>query len=138
MIEGTIPIYHHLVKVLIHLGATHSFVNPDFMCGLDVKPVKLPYDLEVETPTGNRCLIANYIYKNCEIWVEERKLLANLMSLTIKGYDIIVGMDWLARYHAQSDCKMKVVEFRIPGETTLKLDVRGRLSFVCSYFGNSS
>ena len=76
VIEGTIPIYHYLTKVLIDPGATHSFVNPDFMCGLDVKPVKLPYDLEVGTPTEDRCLIANLIYKNCEIWVEEHKLLA--------------------------------------------------------------
>ena len=54
-------------------------------------------------------------------------MLADLMSLTIKGYDVILGMDWLARYHAQLNCKMKTVELCIPGEATLKLDVRGRL-----------
>ncbi|XP_071926051.1 uncharacterized protein [Coffea arabica] len=37
-------------------------------------------------------------------------------------------MDWLARYDAQLDCKRKIVEFRIPGEATLKLDVRGSLA----------
>ncbi|XP_071923213.1 uncharacterized protein [Coffea arabica] len=37
-------------------------------------------------------------------------------------------MDWLAHYHAQVDCRMKVVEFCIPGEATLKLDVRGMLA----------
>ncbi|XP_071912295.1 uncharacterized protein [Coffea arabica] len=36
-------------------------------------------------------------------------------------------MDWWARYNAQLNCKTKVVEFCIPGETTLRLDVRGRL-----------
>nr|XP_027120539.1 uncharacterized protein LOC113737513 [Coffea arabica] len=55
----------------------------------------------------------------------ERKLLGNLISLAIKGYDVILGMDWLAKYDAQLDCKRKVVEFRIPGEATLRLDVRG-------------
>ncbi|XP_071913994.1 uncharacterized protein [Coffea arabica] len=44
------------------------------------------------------------------------------MSLTIKGYDVILGMD------AQLDYKMKLVELRIPGRATLKLDVRGRLA----------
>ena len=45
------------------------------------------------------------MYVDCEIWVGERKLLENLINLTIKGYDVILGMDWLARYDAQLDCK---------------------------------
>ena len=127
VVEGTIPIFHRLAKVLIDAGAIHSFVNPTFMSEIDVKPFKLPYDLEVRTPTGDQNLIANLVYRNCEIWVGERKLLADLMGLTIKGYDVILGMDWLARYHAQLNCKTKMVELCIPGEATLKLDVRGRL-----------
>ena len=41
-IEGTILVFHRLVKVLIDPGATHSFVKPDFVSGVDVKPAKLP------------------------------------------------------------------------------------------------
>ncbi|XP_071905709.1 uncharacterized protein [Coffea arabica] len=52
----------------------------------------------------------------------------DLISLAIKGYDVILGMDWLAHYHARVDSKMKVVEFCIPGEATLKLDVRGMIA----------
>ncbi|XP_071906032.1 uncharacterized protein [Coffea arabica] len=37
-------------------------------------------------------------------------------------------MDWLDCYYARVDCRMKVVEFCIPGEATLKLDVRGMLA----------
>ncbi|XP_071923145.1 uncharacterized protein [Coffea arabica] len=95
------------------------------MLGIDVKAERLPYDLEVRTPTGNQILVANEVYRNCEIWVGERKLVVDLISLTIKGYDVILGMDWLAHYLARVDCRMKVVEFCIPGEATLKLDVRG-------------
>ncbi|XP_071933835.1 uncharacterized protein [Coffea arabica] len=68
VVEGTIPIFHRLAKLLIDPGATHSFVNPAFMCGIDVNPVKLPYDLEVKTLTGEQNLITNMVYKNCEIW----------------------------------------------------------------------
>ena len=126
VVEGTIPIFHRLTRVLIDPEATHSFVDPNFMKGVDVKCDFLPFDLEVKTPTENQCLIANKVYRNCEIWSGERKLLADLMSLAIKGYDVILGMDWLARYHTQLDCKMKLVELHIPGKATLKLDVRGR------------
>ena len=85
-----IPIFHCLAKVLIEFGATHSFVNSKFMSGVDVKPIKLPYDLEVRTPTRDQSLIANLGYRDCEIWVGEQKLLADLMSLTIKEYDVIL------------------------------------------------
>nr|XP_027109190.1 uncharacterized protein LOC113729062 [Coffea arabica] len=94
----------------------------------DLKPIKLSYDLEVITPTRDQSLIVNLVYRDCEIWVGERKLLADLIGLAIKGYDEILGMDWFARYNAQLNCKTKIVELCIPGEATLKLDVKGRLA----------
>ncbi|XP_027158303.1 uncharacterized protein LOC113759924 [Coffea eugenioides] len=98
-VVGMIPVFHRLAKLLIDPGATHSFVNPTFMYGIDVNPVKLPYDLKVRTPTEDQSLITNIIYKNCEVWVRERKLIVDLINLDLKGYDVIMGMDWLARYN---------------------------------------
>ena len=57
VVEGMIPIFHRLAKILIDPSATHSFVNPIFMCGIDVKAERLPYDLEVKTPAGNQSLL---------------------------------------------------------------------------------
>ncbi|XP_071905705.1 uncharacterized protein [Coffea arabica] len=128
VVEGTIPVFHRLAKLSIDPRATHSFMNLAFMCGIDVSSVKLPYDLEVKTPTGDQSLITNMIYRNCEIRVGERKLVGDLISLDLKGYDVIIGMDLLARYNAQLNCKTKVVEFSIPCEVTLKFDVRGKLA----------
>ncbi|XP_071905673.1 uncharacterized protein [Coffea arabica] len=128
VIEGSIPIFHRLARVLIYPGATHSFANPTFMSSIDVKCDHLPYDLEVRMPTGDQGLISSSIYRNCEVWIEEQKLLTDLRSLAIRGYDVILEMDWLARYHAQLNCKLKIVELYIPGEPTLRLDVRGRLA----------
>ena len=65
-----------------------------------MKPIKLSYDLEVRTPTRDQSLIAHLVYRDYEIWVGERKLLADLMRLAIKGYDVILRMDWLACYNA--------------------------------------
>ena len=98
------------------------------MYGIDIKPNKLPYDLEVRTPIDDQCLITNTIYKNCEIYVGKRKLLVALISLGIKGYDVILEIDWFVRYHTRLDYRIKEVEFCIPEEATLRLDVRGRLA----------
>ena len=85
VVEDTIPVFHRLTKILIDPGTTHSFVSPTFMLGIDVKAERLPYDLEVRTPTGNQCLFANEVYRNYDIWVGERKLVVDLISLAIKG-----------------------------------------------------
>ncbi|XP_071925279.1 uncharacterized protein [Coffea arabica] len=73
----------------------------------DVKPEKLPYDLEIKIPITNKSLIANVVYKGCEVRIGERKLLVDPIELALKGYDIILGMDWLAKYHARLNCRTK-------------------------------
>ena len=85
VVEGTIPIFHCLTKILIDPGSTHSFVTPTFMYRINVKPEQLPYDLELRTLTSDQRIITNTIYKNCEICVGERKLWVDLISLGIKG-----------------------------------------------------
>ena len=51
--EGTISVFHRFVKILVDPGVTHSFVNPNFMYGIDTKPARLPYDLKVVLLWGN-------------------------------------------------------------------------------------
>ncbi|XP_071921821.1 uncharacterized protein [Coffea arabica] len=84
--------------------------------------------VEVRTPMGNKSIITSLAYKNCKFWVGERRMLVDLVSLDIKGYDIIIGMDFLAHYRAKLDCRAKVLEFWIPREATLKFDVKDRLA----------
>ncbi|XP_071921751.1 uncharacterized protein [Coffea arabica] len=135
VVEGTLPIFHQLARVLIDPGATHSFVNPIFMPGINVQPVKLPFDLEVRTPMGNKSIITSLAYKNCEFWVGERKMLVDLVSLDIKGYEVIIGMDFLAHYHAKLDCRAKVVsiicyDFGSSGKKMLHKGAQGFLAFL--------
>ena len=66
-VKSTNPVFHRFAKILLDPSATYSFVNPSFMCGIDVKPARLSYDLKVRTPTGNQRLITNMVYKDCKI-----------------------------------------------------------------------
>ena len=45
----------------------------------------------------------------------ERDLMVDLLILEMRDFDVILGMDWLAVYHAFVDCHEKKVVFRIPG-----------------------
>ena len=40
----------------------------------------------------------------------------DLVILDISDYEVILGMDWLSKYHATIDCKKKIVMFRPPGQ----------------------
>ena len=43
-----------------------------------------------------------------------RKLEADMFVLDTRGYDVVLGMTWLSKYHAVIDCRNKKVIFRIP------------------------
>lgn len=38
---------------------------------------------------------------------------ANLISLPMNEFDVILGMDWLAGYHAVMDCFNKIVKLKV-------------------------
>ncbi|GJT39829.1 hypothetical protein Tco_0939694 [Tanacetum coccineum] len=41
------------------------------------------------------------------------------MTIKLGSFDIIVGMDWLSKYHARIICDEKVVHILIDGETLI-------------------
>ena len=40
----------------------------------------------------------------------------DLISLEMKDFDVILGMDWLTKHHASIDCFRKRVVFAMPGQ----------------------
>lgn len=52
------------------------------------------------------------MYKSCLIEIENKEFPADLVLLDMKDFDVTLGMDWLAAYHASVDCFHKVVTFK--------------------------
>ena len=52
------------------------------------------------------------VFKGCEILVKEVVLKANLISLEMFDFDVILGMDWLSNHHALMDCLTKKIVFQ--------------------------
>uniref|UniRef100_A0A803QAS4 Gag-pol polyprotein n=1 Tax=Cannabis sativa TaxID=3483 RepID=A0A803QAS4_CANSA len=50
------------------------------------------------------------------VFVEGRELSVDLIELNLEDFDVILGMDWLAKYNATIDCKRKMVTFQPEGE----------------------
>ena len=45
-----------------------------------------------------------------------------MLVLDTKGYDVILGMTWVSRYHAVIDCRNKKVIFRIQHQPEFQFD----------------
>ena len=69
----------------------------------------------VSLPTGDS-LIANRVYKGSKVTIASHEFEADLIVLDILDFDIILGMDWLAKHRATVDCYRKEVQFSQPGE----------------------
>ncbi|XP_038972361.1 uncharacterized protein LOC120104745 [Phoenix dactylifera] len=115
VVTGTIPINTVDTSILFDSGSTHSFVSIKFSSSLYCIPEKLVEPLYVATPL-QKTVIADIIFKKCIIQLGERELVADLIQLDMQDFDIILGMDWLSKYHAHIDCFRKRVVFHIPGE----------------------
>ena len=50
-----------------------------------------------------------------------REMTIDLVLLDLHDFDLILGMDWLASYHASVDCFGKRVTFSIPSQPDLVL-----------------
>lgn len=118
MVMGTLFIFSRKARSLIDSGAKHSFISYAFTTYVDHMSELLDSDLVVATPVGDS-LLANSVYKECSIRVNDRELKANLIPLDIHDFDVILGMDFLAVNHASVDCFRKEVVFE--GQESLKL-----------------
>ena len=115
IVTGILSVCSHGARVLFDPGSTHSYVSSFFASRFGKDPVLLDRPFYVATPVGES-LIVKYVHKSCEISVADRKTVANLIVLDLLEFDVILGMDWLAAYHATLDCHLKMVKFDPPGE----------------------
>ena len=56
------------------------------------------------------------VYRDCPSKIREYEFLGDLIELSYKEFDVILGMDWLSRHQVMVDCRMKRVTLRTPNE----------------------
>ncbi|XP_028117854.1 uncharacterized protein LOC114315434 [Camellia sinensis] len=81
----------------------------------------LNYVVFVSLPSGDYMLCAS-MYPTCELLLGDIPLCANLIPLDMVHFDIILGIDWLAEYHATIDCVSKQVVFHPPETTEVSVE----------------
>ena len=109
---GTPVIENLTTRVLFDSEATHSFISIDLASKLGKPKKELMEVLLVSTPLG-KVLPADKMIEKCEIKIGEVLIENDLVILDLDDFDIILGMDWLSKYHAYVDCFHKTVTFQL-------------------------
>jgi hypothetical protein len=114
-VASTAPILGFEASVLFNSGATHSFVSIIFVRFSRLVVRTLEPGLAITTPIGKTVVCKHVVYE-CPVSICGRVLPANIVVLPIFSYDVILGMDWLARHSAIIDCAQKQVTLKSWGE----------------------
>ena len=86
---GNIPIC-----ALIDSGSTHSFINPAIVHNLEIETTKTT-PLTVRTASGDK-MSTNQLCESQRFFLQKQEFEGDVRVLDIQGYDMILGMDWLA------------------------------------------
>ena len=124
VIVGNFYIFETIVHALIDLGLTHSYICTTIPSLGSLSKSKTEYDILVTNPLGHS-VIVNRVYRDCPIIIREYEFLGDLIELSFREFDVILGIDWLSRHQVVVDCIMKRVTLRTPsGEEVTFIDER--------------
>ena len=112
-VSGILIVNHLHARILFDSNATQSFVNFEFARKLTSKPDEVDIQLYVTTPSGT-IYHTELIIRDCAVNVEGKTLSANFVQVEMQRWDIILGMDWLAKHKVTTDCEKKLITFSTP------------------------
>ncbi|GKF59894.1 putative reverse transcriptase domain-containing protein, partial [Tanacetum coccineum] len=124
VVTGTFLLNNCYASVLFDTGADRSFVSTAFISQIDITPSTLDHYYDVEL-ADRRIIGLNAIIQGCALNLLNHPFNINLMPVELGSFDVIIGMDWLAKYQAVIVCVEKIVRIPWGNETLI---VRGDIS----------
>ncbi|GKF00003.1 putative reverse transcriptase domain-containing protein, partial [Tanacetum coccineum] len=108
VVTGTFLLNNCHASMLFDSRADRSFMTSTFSALLDVAPSTLDTSYAIELADG-RILETNVVLRDCTLGLLGHPFDIDLMLVELGSFDIIIGMDWLAKYHALIVCDEKVI-----------------------------
>ncbi|XP_076937410.1 uncharacterized protein LOC143605034 [Bidens hawaiensis] len=119
VIIGTFLINNVYARVLFDSGATKSFKDYKFYNLLNEPLAKLSKQYEVETANGSLIKISEVL--NSYINLVGYEMPVQLLPMELVGFDVILGMDWLAANQARILCNEKTIEILTPNKKMMRI-----------------
>ncbi|GJU61436.1 putative reverse transcriptase domain-containing protein [Tanacetum coccineum] len=111
VITGTFLLNNRYAKILFNTGADRSFVSNIFSALINITPTTLEIFYDVELADG-KIIRVNTIIRGCTLNFMNHPFNIDLMPVLLDSFDVIIGMDWLTKYHGVIICDEKTV--RVP------------------------
>ncbi|GJX66952.1 putative reverse transcriptase domain-containing protein [Tanacetum coccineum] len=99
VVTGTFLLNNRYDSILFDTGADRNFVSTAFSSQIDITPTALDHYYDVEL-ADRRIIGLNTILRGCTLNFLNHPFNINLMPVELGCFDAIIGMDWLAKYHA--------------------------------------
>ncbi|GJT30106.1 putative reverse transcriptase domain-containing protein [Tanacetum coccineum] len=107
VVTGTFLLNNRYAYILFDTGAYRSFVSTPFSSQIDITPTTLDHYYDVELADG-KIIRINTIIRGCTLKFLNHQFNIDLMPVELGSFDVIIGMDWLAKYHAVILCVEKI------------------------------
>nr|GEX99630.1 hypothetical protein [Tanacetum cinerariifolium] len=111
VVTGTFLLNIRYASVLFDTGVDKSFVSTTFSTQINITPSTLDHCYDVEL-ADEKIIRLNTILRGCTLNLLNHPFNMDLMPIELGSSDVIIGMDWLAKYQAVIACAEKIV--RIP------------------------
>ncbi|GJW47041.1 putative reverse transcriptase domain-containing protein [Tanacetum coccineum] len=116
VVTGTFLLNNRYASILFDTYADRSFVSTAFSSLIDIVLTALDHDYDVKL-ANDKIIEVNTIIRGCTLNFLNHPFNINLMPIELGSFDVIIGMDWLIKYHAVIVCDEKIV--RIPFENEI-------------------
>nr|GEV65429.1 putative reverse transcriptase domain-containing protein [Tanacetum cinerariifolium] len=99
VITGTFLINNRYASILFDTGADRSFISTVFSFLIDIVPTPLGNSYDVKLADG-KIVKVDTIMRGCTLNFLSHPFNIDLMPVELGSFDVIIGMDWLRRFHA--------------------------------------
>ncbi|GJX24145.1 putative reverse transcriptase domain-containing protein [Tanacetum coccineum] len=100
------------------VGADKSFISISLASMLNIPPITLDTTYDIELADGN-LVGTNTIIPGCTLILLNQPFKIDLKPIKLGSFDIVIGMDWLSKYHAKIICDEKFIHIPFDGETLI-------------------
>ncbi|GKB48462.1 putative reverse transcriptase domain-containing protein [Tanacetum coccineum] len=118
VVTGMFLLNQHLARVLFDSGADKSFVSISLASKLNIPPITIDTFYDIKMADGN-LVSTNTVIQGAILTLLNQPFKIDLMPIKLGSFDVVIGMDWLSKYHARIICDEKVVHIPIDGETLI-------------------
>ncbi|GJR02947.1 putative reverse transcriptase domain-containing protein [Tanacetum coccineum] len=105
-VTGTFLLNDHHAYMLFDSGADRSFISNTFSTLLDIISSALDVSYAVEL-ADERTLETSTVLRGCTLGLLGHLFNIDPMPIDLGSFDVIIGMDWLAKNHAVIECDEK-------------------------------